>query len=99
MAGGRFIDTVIYNTETPPPDMIERYAQEGEHPIMLPRQRRQLYLPQRFRAAQPPWRLLGAPLLAEGTGHTPQATDALRRTMIRHKPRAIERAVMHAYYS
>lgn len=69
------IDTVLYNTEPLPQDLLDRYAGEGEFPVRI--------TPEEFRniSAKP----VGAHLVAEEiTTLDPADTMAHHRTLLRH---------------
>lgn len=68
------VDFVTYNTRMPDPDLLERYALEGEHPVSA------VKLPD-----QCPARCLGADLMSS-KAPVPRGGDPLKRTLVRHDP-------------
>jgi uncharacterized cofD-like protein len=78
--GKKVFDTVIYNTKTPSPRLVKRYADEGEAVIQDTSK-----LNERT--------CVGVPLLANGIGGQKKG-DMLRRTLIRHDPDKLAKAIM-----
>jgi uncharacterized cofD-like protein len=72
-------DTVVYNTTRPPKALLRRYADEGEYVVHRPE-------------IDTPYTMVGKDLLAKGVAKTPRK-DLLRRTLIRHDPDKLARAV------
>lgn len=74
-------DVVLYNTVTPAPSLLKRYVDEGN--------------PVSFRTSDIPrtCHAIGADLLASGVAKT-KKVDLLRRTLIRHDPDKLARAIM-----
>lgn len=90
LAGGKFLDYVIYNTLTPPADLMQKYAHEDEYLVEL----------DPAKAAATNYRLSGRPILAKGGWGQPQAGDeiAASRSFIRHDSDAVARAIMRLYF-
>ncbi len=80
LAGMSFIDRVLYNTVPPAPELVARYVDEGE-PVSC------------VSTATGRVRYVGADLLADAVAH-PAPGDPLRRTLIRHDPDKLARAVL-----
>jgi uncharacterized cofD-like protein len=90
LAGGPFLDYVIYNTLKPPKDLMERYAHEGEYLVEL----------DQSKADNLNYRLSGRPILAKGGWGEAQAADEISatRSFIRHDSDAVARAIMRLYF-
>lgn len=90
-AGGQFLDYVIYNTHQPSRKLLERYAKEGELPVEIDSAK--LHAAHYFAK--------GAELLAGEIWSNPNSRDPIagQRTLIRHDPDAIARAIMKIYFS
>lgn len=86
LAGYRFLDVVLYNTATPSQSLLEKYAKDGENSVQYNTER----------LARAPYRAVGTNLLSGEIWHNPNASDpiASARTLIRHDPDAVARAVM-----
>jgi len=87
LAGRPFIDYVIYNTNQPSARLLKLYAAEGSAPVGVDAAA--------LKSAH--YRSKGANLLAESIWQNPNSkVDKLakRRTLIRHDPDAVARAVM-----
>jgi uncharacterized cofD-like protein len=82
IAGAEFIDTVIYNSRRPAPDLLQKYLAAGEIPLAPP--------PLKYVRH---YRLIGRPLLAT-TPARPTPGDRLPRTLIRHDPARVARTVL-----
>lgn len=76
--GGRF-DFVVYNSRTPSPELVRRYAREGERPVSPPATRDK--------------RFVGADLVSRQIAAR-RAGDPLKRTLIRHDPDRLARSLM-----
>lgn len=74
-------DVVIYNTKKPATSLVRKYADEGEPVVCGPA------------CLEGPFALIGTNLLADGLAKT-AATDILRRTLIRHDPDKLAKALM-----
>ncbi|HET8690179.1 MAG TPA: gluconeogenesis factor YvcK family protein [Candidatus Saccharimonadales bacterium] len=90
LAGGPFLDYVIYNTLTPPNDLMEKYAHEGEYLVEL----------DATKAATAKYELSGRPILAKGGWNGAQPADEIgaTRSFIRHDSEAVARAIMRLYF-
>ncbi|HET7630568.1 MAG TPA: gluconeogenesis factor YvcK family protein [Candidatus Saccharimonadales bacterium] len=90
LAGGPFLDYVIYNTLTPPKDLMDKYAHEGEYLVEL----------DAAKSKDVRYRLSGRPILAKGGWGEAQAADeiAASRSFIRHDSEAVARAIMRLYF-
>lgn len=89
LAGAKFIDTVIYNTEQPNEELLQKYAQEGEKSVTMDADK--------VEAAH--FNVLGANLLSGEIWQNTNASDpiAAARTLIRHDADAVAKAVMGVY--
>ena len=88
-AGGPFLDYVIYNTERPSKELLERYALEGEEPVSFDQGHLKT---QHYQA-------IGEPLISSALPkHNPNDT-LLQRTLIRHDSDKIARLIMRIYFS
>jgi uncharacterized cofD-like protein len=89
LAGSEFLDAVIYNTEAPSPELMDRYGKEGEASVGFD---------DRTLSSQH-YRAYGANLLSNKIWQNPNSSDpiASHRTLIRHNPHAVARAIMKAY--
>lgn len=90
LAGAPFLDAVLYNTERPTPQLLKKYAKEGEHAVGHTE----------AKLGQARYVAVGANLLA-GTvwQNASQGADAIAaaRTLIRHDPNAAASAIMEIY--
>ncbi len=91
LAGGEFLDYVVYNVHRPSRDLLEKYATEGELPVEIDSAA--------LKAAH--YRAKGAELLSGEVWHNTNSKDpiAAQRTLIRHSPDAVARAIMKIYFS
>lgn len=91
LAGGQFLDAVLYNTERPDDELLARYAQEGERSVE--------YHPEKFKDAH--YVAAGANLLAGSVWQGFNIADpiAAHRTLIRHDSAAIANAIIKLYDS
>jgi uncharacterized cofD-like protein len=91
LAGGEFLDYVIYNVHQPSKKLLEKYAAEGELPVEI----------DAAALKNAHFRAKGAELLAEEIWQNPNKKDpiAAQRTLIRHDPDAVARAIMKIYFS
>jgi 2-phospho-L-lactate transferase/gluconeogenesis factor (CofD/UPF0052 family) len=91
LAGTEFLDYVIYNTRRPTKEMLAKYAKTGENPVEFDGEKLKN---QHYRAK-------GAELLAETIWQNPNKKDpiASARTLIRHDPDKVARAIMKIYFS
>lgn len=87
LAGVNFLDVVLYNTEKPSDELLERYAKAGERAVEFG-----------GTAHDRNYRLVGAPVVA-GTVWEGQASDpiAASRTLIRHDSTAVAQHIMDIY--
>lgn len=86
LAGAKFLDVVLYNTTTPSQDLLEKYAKEGENSVKCNTKR----------SMDTSYQVIGANLLSSEIWQNPNASDpiASARTLIRHDPDAVARAVI-----
>lgn len=91
LAGGEFLDYVIYNVHQPSKSLLEKYAADGELPVKI----------NAGALKGKHYRAKGAELLAGEIWQNPNQKDpiAARRTLIRHDPDAVARAIMKIYFS
>ncbi len=91
LAGGKFLDAVLYNTERPKDELLARYAQEGERSVE--------YHPDKLQDAH--YIAAGANLLAGSVWQGFNVADpiAAHRTLIRHDSAAIANAIIELYDS
>jgi len=91
LAGGEFLDYVIYNVHQPSRKLLERYAADGELPVEIDAAA--------LKSAH--YKARGAELLAGEVWQNPNAKDPIgkQRTLIRHDPDATARAIMKIYFS
>ena len=91
LAGSRFLDYVVFNSDMPPRELMERYAHEGEYAVTfdIAELKKQHY---RHRAA---------PILAKSTWDGAQDSDPLAatRSLIRHDSDAVARQLMRIYFA
>ncbi len=91
LAGGAFLDYVVFNNDAPSSELMERYAHEGEYAVSfdLPELTTQHY------------ELRAAPILAKTTWDGAQASDPLAatRSFIRHDSDAVARQLMRIYFA
>lgn len=85
-AGGPLTDFVLYNTAKPPRHALERYAEEGE-----------LLTADEEIMAREPYTAIGGNFLSRRLA-TQQKSDMLKRSLIRHDPDRIARAIMQVYW-
>lgn len=90
LAGGEFLDYVIYNTLTPSQALLERYAQEGEYPVRV--DDKALVIAH--------YHAQGKKIMALDAWSGAQASDPLAstRSFIRHDSDAVARAIMRLYF-
>ena len=77
---GRVPDCVLINTEALPLDLLQKYAQDEEYPVV-------------FNYESAASRIIPAPMLANEIIETPGG-DTLKRSLIRHDPRKLARKIM-----
>lgn len=88
-AGRPFLDAVLYNTQTPTAELLEKYAAKGEHAVM--------YNEQKLHAAH--YMAAGAQLLSPHIWQNPSTADfiAAQRTLIRHDAKSVANAIIELY--
>lgn len=86
LAGAPFLDIAIYNTEQPSEDLLHRYAKEGEKSV-------------EYREKDTTYKVEGANLLSGEIWQNTNPSDpiAAARTLIRHDPTSVAKAVMSSY--
>ncbi len=91
LAGAKFLDYIIYNVHQPSKKLLERYAADGELPVEIDSAQ--------FKNAH--YKTKGAELLAGEVWQNPNKKDPIsaQRTLIRHDPDAVARAIMKIYFS
>lgn len=84
------IDYVLYNTDKPPAELLEKYALEGEHLVRVN---------QRLLAKKP--RLIAKPgnFLSRGHHERNPNDTFIHRSLIRHDSDAVARALMRIYFT
>ncbi len=89
LAGSNFLDAVIFNTEQPTKDLLEKYAKDGELAVEYDKS----VLSTKHYAA------IGASLLSKKvwSNHSESDSIAAARTLIRHDPDAIANAIVSTY--
>ncbi len=91
LAGSKFLDYVVFNTDMPSKELLEHYAHDGEYAVTfdLAELKRQHY---KFRAV---------PILAKSTWEGSQKSDQLAatRSLIRHDSDAVARQLMRIYFT
>jgi uncharacterized cofD-like protein len=89
LAGRPFLDVVMYNTEPPSDDLMQRYAKEGEKPVLVDEKR----------LDQARYKSSGCKLLADKAWSGGSEADpiASARTLIRHDSEAVAHALMELY--
>lgn len=85
-AGGPLADFVLYNTAKPPKHALERYAEEGE-----------LLTADEEVMATEHYTAIGGNFLSRRLA-TQQKSDMLKRSLIRHDPDRVARAIMQVYW-
>ena len=91
LAGGEFLDYVVYNTAQPSEKLLEKYAHDGEYGVEID----QAELKSRG------WAAKGAKIIADASWEGAQQSDPLAhvRSFIRHDPDAVARQLMKIYFS
>lgn len=89
LAGGPFLDAVIYNTERPSDELMKRYAKEGETPVGI----------DEAKLENAHYVAFGRPLLSGEVWSDGSAADPIAavRTLIRHDSESVARALMELY--
>lgn len=90
LAGGTFLDVVIYNTLTPPERLLERYAHEGEYLVGV----------DETALEKAHYSAYGRELMALNAWGGAQASDPLAgsRSFIRHDSNEVARAIMRLHF-
>lgn len=91
LAGGEFLDYVVYNTETPGEQLLKRYAAEGEYGVMFDADE----------MSRRGWKPRGGDIIADGAWNKGQTSDPLahQRSLIRHDADAVARQLMRIYFA
>lgn len=91
LAGGAFLDYVVFNTDHPSQELLDKYAQEGEYGVGIDNEQ----------ITKRTWRAKGVPIIARSTWGGAQASDPLAatRSLIRHDADAIARQLMRIYFA
>lgn len=89
LAGGPFLDAVLYNTEAPTSDLLSKYAKEGELSVG--------YDLERLQGAS--YVAAGANLLSGTIWQNTNKSDPIgaNRTLIRHDSQAVAKAIINIY--
>lgn len=89
LAGGAFLDAVLFNTETPDDALLEKYAQAGEKSVTFDKQK----------LHDAPYLAAGTNLLAGAVwqGYNTADPIAAHRTLIRHDSAAVANAIIELY--
>lgn len=91
LGGSHFLDYVVCNSDVPSPELMERYAHEGEFAVRYEAQKH----------AIPHYQVKAVPILSNHTWEQAQSSDPLAatRSFIRHDPDAVARQLMRIYFS
>jgi uncharacterized cofD-like protein len=91
LAGGQFLDYVVFNTDHPNEHLLEKYAHEGEYGVEIDNDE----------IVKRPWKAKGAPIIAHDMGDGAWSSDPLAhtRSFIRHDPDAVARQLMRVYFA
>lgn len=91
LAGERFLDYVLYNTDIPDEKLMKKYAHEGEYAVAIDEKE----LKNRHFEAK------GLSLLAKQVWQGAQKSDPIAsvRSFIRHNPDAVARQLMRIYFA
>ncbi len=91
IAGAKFIDYVIYNICRPSEELLTCYAKAGERPVKI----------DEAALKQAHYKSIGAKLLSRQIWQNNSKVDPLanQRSLIRHNPDAVARAIMKLYFS
>lgn len=91
LAGGQFLDYVLYNNQKPTKTLLERYAAEGEYGVEVVASEN----------ATRHWKAKGTALLAKSAWAGAQASDPLAKTRsyIRHDSDVVARQLMRIYFA
>ncbi len=77
--GQPFIDYVLYNTDPPTPELLKRYATEGEYPVSI----------NEHELLTATYESIPGHFLSHETGHHPRHAHQASRSLIRHDGAAI----------
>lgn len=88
-AGCKFLDAVLFNTEKPTESLLEKYAHDGELSVEY----------DKIKLEKAHYLAVGSNLLSGTIWQNKNKSDpiASRRTLIRHDPKAVARAIMELY--
>lgn len=81
--GAGCINTVIYNTDTPEPSLLDAYALDGEFPVIVDQEQ--------FESAS--FEAVGRPLLSRDTHKRNSNDHFIHRSLIRHNPVLVAKAL------
>lgn len=84
------IDYVLYNTDSPPKDLLQRYSLEGEHMVKVN---------QRMLEKRKGLNLAPGSFLSRGKQQRNPNDTFIHRSLIRHDADAVSRALMRIYFS
>lgn len=92
LAGGPFLDHVVYNNGIPPAELMERYAQENARLVSYDEAELAQYQSCEF---------IGAPILSRHLTKPSNSSDPIAdsRSLIRHDPDLVARQLMRIYFS
>lgn len=88
LAGAEFIDEVIYNTCVPDKELLERYALEGEEPVLMPAENSARH-----------YKLRGVDLLSRSIWRNQSKKDPLasQRALIRHDSERLAQYILGGF--
>jgi len=91
LAGGEFLDYVVFNREAPSQELLDKYAHDGEQPVAFD----EVILKQQH------YKYRGVDLVADHVWMGAQRSDpiASARSFIRHDPDAVARQLMRIYFT
>ena len=91
LAGSRFLDYVVFNSDMPSRELMERYAHEGEYAVTF----------DIAELKKQPYRHRAVPILAKSTWDGARDSDPLAatRSLIRHDSDAVARQLMRIYFA
>ena len=84
LAGQPFLDVVLYNTDQPSPELLQKYAQDGEYPVGINESALQ----------NAGYQSIGGAFLAHQQASQDPNDTLLSRTLIRHDNEAVSSAIM-----
>jgi uncharacterized cofD-like protein len=88
-AGGQFIDFVLYNTDEPSPELLQRYTFEKEYPVVVDLEH--------MNGA--PYQAVPGNFLSKNAHEQANNDTLMQRSLIRHDADAVARALMRIYFS